>query len=89
MVSAFMPPEVCNRFKKTSLENILVNNELIELLKKIPDTTIWGIGIQIAFCTNYDPSLLVSDLRSQAKDSPEVLQSIIGQKAFDLLMANA
>jgi len=67
----------------------LVNTELIELLRNIPATTIWGIGIQIAFCTNYDPLLLLSDLRSQAYDNPEVLQSIIGQKAFDLLMANA
>lgn len=89
MVSLLYLSEILKLIKEAALENILVNNELIKLLKNIPGTTIWGVGIQLAFCTNYDPLLLLNDLRSQGEDDPEVLQSIIGQRAFDLLMISA
>jgi hypothetical protein len=62
------------------------NSTLYKLLKKIDGNNIWAIAIKTALDTKSDLNQLVTELRSQAKDNPEMMKKILGQTCHSQLI---
>jgi hypothetical protein len=62
---------------------------LFEGLCKVPDNTIWGRAISNVMATPTVKKFreLVKQLKSQAKDNEQVMESILGTKTLQLLKA--
>jgi len=62
--------------------------QFITLLKQCNKNSLWGIAISNVLNepTTAKYLRLISDLKSQANDSPVVMKNILGNQAFKLLM---
>lgn len=61
-----------------------MNIELLNLLGNVNDNSLVGLSIQHALDCEREEELLYS-LKSLAHDYPQIILTIIGEKAFDLL----
>lgn len=61
-------------------------SDLVKILKDVPPTSGWGIGIKYAFDKGFDLTQLVTDLSSQAVDDPFTMMKIVGFDATVLLL---
>ncbi len=65
--------------------------KLFLALCEVPDHSIWGYAVNnvMAHPTLTSFNELKRQLKSQAKDNPSLMESIIGRKAFTLLNKKA
>jgi hypothetical protein len=60
--------------------------EIAQLLKAVPDTTIWGIAIKRALRNKHKVHSLILQLQSQAKDNVEMMSSILGESLTEKIL---
>lgn len=64
---------------------ILLKNRLIDILKRVDNSTIWGEAIQTHIARAGNLEELIQTLKSQMTDSPRVMVRILGEEAVELL----
>lgn len=59
---------------------------LIDILKKVPQDTIWGIGIARSFADGKDTRELIKVLASQCMDDPFTMACVVGMTGLKYLL---
>ena len=62
-------------------------SELYEVLSQIRGDTLWLLGIRSALQSGKRRVFrkLITELKSQLQDNPEMMKRVVGEKAFGLL----
>ena len=64
----------------------IVNNELIDHLKKVNDTSLIGLCIQQILVREKELERLLQELKNISRENPEIMIPIIGEETHALLV---